>query len=94
MLGLPIFLSQDLDPMEDPEFANYLDTWFENQNGIATGMKSMTLIANTFNKVFISFVGQNGKVLRGGFEIKRDDFTQMCKKYLEKIEELEKQGAI
>lgn len=94
MLDLPIFISQELDPMEDPEFKNYFDTWFENRNGFVTGMKSIELTVSTFDKVFVSFVGRSGTALRGGFAIKRDDFTQMCKKYLEKIEELEKQGAI
>jgi hypothetical protein len=78
-----IVITQDLDQMKyGPEEGNFFHTRFENRNGLAHGMKQMEVsILNDLVGVF--FVGQRGVFLRGGFYISKEDFKQMCIKFLE-----------
>ena len=72
----------ELDQMPKP---GHFATWFENRNAFNEGMKALNLFIGSDGRVELSFISRTGRALRGGFAIKKEDFEQMCRRFLETV---------
>jgi hypothetical protein len=65
------------------------ETWFENRNGFCLAMSEAVITTYTLmnvvspKRVNITFRGQSGKILRGGFYLLEEDMVAIAKVILE-----------